>query len=94
MRNGFMRKYMISAILAVCLGILSGCGGKGDGAGKQRQGNPKRKRQPAPGQRRLPWKFFQMNIRKSTLNPAPGLPHERCLQAVFGYAPECLFEAR
>ena len=29
-----MRKYMISAILAVCLGILSGCGGKGDGAGE------------------------------------------------------------
>ena len=33
-----------------------------------------------------------MNIRKSTLNPAPGLPHEQCLQAVFGYAPEYLFE--
>ena len=36
MRTGFMRKYMISAILAVCLGILSGCGGKGDGAGEIR----------------------------------------------------------
>lgn len=41
-----MRKYMISAILAVCLGILSGCGGKGDGAGEIKSQSYSREAEP------------------------------------------------